>query len=96
VLCQFLLRRLSGGRCLAVEIMINNEAVASLIRKGKSFQIPSIIATAREQGMQLMDSELMRLFKEGLVSAEEVYMKAANKKDFEILEGATEAPRTGA
>lgn len=87
VLCQFLLRRLSGGRCLAVEVMINNEAVASLIRKGKSFQIPSVIATAREQGMQLMDSELMRLFKAGEVSAEEVYMKAANKKDFENLAG---------
>jgi twitching motility protein PilT len=87
VLCQYLLTRLSGGRCLAVEILINNDAVASLIRKGKSFQIPSVIATAREQGMQLMDSELMRLFKEGLVSAEEVYMKSANKKDFENLDG---------
>ena len=95
VLCQFLLRRLSGGRCLAVEIMINNEAVASLIRKGKSFQIPSVIATAREQGMQLMDMELMRLFKEGLVSAEEVYMKSTNKADFETLEGATPSPRAG-
>ena len=86
VLCQFLLRRIGGGRCLAVEIMLNTEAVASLIRKGKSFQIPSVIATSREQGMQLMDSELMRLFREGLVSAEEVYMKAAVKKDFEKLE----------
>jgi twitching motility protein PilT len=97
VICQFLLRRLSGGRCLAVEVMINNDAVASLIRKGKSFQIPSIIATGREQGMQLMDAELMRLFKEGQVSAEEVYMKSANKKDFENLDGATaEAPKPGA
>ena len=95
VLCQFLLRRLSGGRCLAVEILINNEAVASLIRKGKSFQIPSVIATSREQGMQLMDAELMRLFKEGQVSAEEVYMKAVNKKDFEKLEGAPEATPPG-
>ncbi len=95
VLCQFLLRRLSGGRCLAVEILINNEAVASLIRKGKSFQIPSVIATSREQGMQLMDAELMRLFKEGQVSAEEVYMKAVNKKDFEKLEGAPLAPAPG-
>ena len=96
VLCQFLLRRLSGGRCLAVEVMINNEAVASLIRKGKSFQIPSVIATAREQGMQLMDTELMRLFKEGLVSAEEVYMKSTNKKDFENLEGASTPAKAGA
>ncbi|MBK5256137.1 MAG: PilT/PilU family type 4a pilus ATPase, partial [Vicinamibacteria bacterium] len=91
VLCQYLLRRLTGGRCLAVEILINNDAVASLIRKGKSFQIPSVIATSREQGMQLMDTELMRLFKEGLVSGEEVYMKAANKKDFENLAGVAEA-----
>jgi twitching motility protein PilT len=91
VVCQFLLRRLSGGRCLAVEVMINNEAVASLIRKGKGFQIPSVIATAREQGMQLMDAELMRLFKEGQVSAEEVFMKSANKKDFENLDGAPAA-----
>lgn len=96
VLCQFLLRRLSGGRCLAVEVMINNEAVASLIRKGKSFQIPSVIATAREQGMQLMDTELMRLFKEGQVSAEEAYMKSASKKDFENLEGASPSAPRGA
>ncbi len=88
VVCQYLLRRIQGGRCLAVEVMINNDAVASLIRKGKSFQIPSVIATSREMGMQLMDAELLRLFKEGQVSAEEVYMKAANKKDFENLEGA--------
>jgi twitching motility protein PilT len=86
VLCQYLLRRPDGGRSLAVEVLLNNEAVASLIRKGKSFQIPSVIATAREQGMQLMDAELMRLFKEGKATAEEVYMKAAVKKDFENLE----------
>lgn len=97
VVCQFLLRRPAGGRRLAVEVMINNDAVASLIRKGKSFQIPSVIATAREQGMQLMDSELMRLFKEGEVSAEEAYMKSANKKEFEGLEDvAGTAPRAGA
>ena len=96
VLCQFLLRNLSGGRSLAVEVLINNEAVASLIRKGKGFQIPSVIATAREQGMQLMDAELMRLYKEGQVSAEEVYMKSASKKEFESLEGAVAAPVSSA
>ncbi len=91
VLNQYLLRRLNGGRCLAVEILLNNDAVATLIRKGKTFQIPSVIATAREQGMQLMDFDLMRLFREGLVSAEEVYMKSANKKDFENLEDFSQA-----
>jgi twitching motility protein PilT len=86
VVCQYLLRRKDGpGRVLAAEVMLNNDAIANLIRKGKTFQIPSVISTARESGMQLMDTELMRLFKEGVISAEEAYLKATNKKDFEAL-----------
>ena len=65
--------------------MINNDAIANLIRKGKSFQIPSVIATQRDAGMQSMDSDLERLFKAGVISAEEAYMKAANKKNFELV-----------
>jgi twitching motility protein PilT len=89
VVCQFLLPRADrpGTRVLAAEVMVNNDAIANLIRKNKTFQIPSVIATSREQGMQLMDTELMRLHKEGVISAEEAYLKAANKKDFESLVG---------
>jgi twitching motility protein PilT len=84
VVCQHLLKTKDGqGRVLAIEVMLNNEAVANLIRKGKSFQIPSVIATSREQGMQLMDQDLMRLLKEGKISAEDAYVKATSKKDFE-------------
>jgi twitching motility protein PilT len=86
VVCQYLLKRKDDqGRALAVEVMVNNEAVANLIRKGKTFQIPSIIATQREAGMQAMDSDLERLYKAGLIGAEEAYMKAANKKNFELV-----------
>jgi twitching motility protein PilT len=84
VVCQHLLRRKDGaGRVLAVEVMVNNDAVANLIRKSKTFQIPSVIATSRDLGMQSMDSELIRLVKEGVVSVEEAYMKAFDKKTFE-------------
>ena len=86
VMCQYLLKRKDDqGRVLAVEVMVNNEAVANLIRKGKTFQIPSVIATQREAGMQAMDSDLERLYKAGLISAVEAYMKAANKKNFELV-----------
>jgi twitching motility protein PilT len=93
VVCQYLLKTKDGqGRCLAVEVMLNNEAVSNLIRKGKAFQIPSVIATSREQGMQLMDQDLMRLYKEGKISAEDAYVKATSKKDFEpFLDG--DAPK---
>jgi twitching motility protein PilT len=86
VMCQYLVRRKDGqGRAIAVEIMLNNEAVANLIRKGKTFQIPSVIATQKDVGMQSMDSDLERLFRAGLISAEDAYMKAANKKNFELV-----------
>jgi twitching motility protein PilT len=88
VMCQYLLKKKDAtGRVLAVEVMINNEAIANLIRKEKTFQLPSVIATAKDQGMQSMDSDLERLFKAGAISADDAYMKAANKKNFEVVVG---------
>jgi twitching motility protein PilT len=93
VLCQNLLRRSNGvGRVLAVEILVANDAIANLIRKGKSFQIPSVILTSRAQGMQLMDHELARLVREGHVTSDEAYMRAVDKKVFEGLVSGTGAP----
>jgi Tfp pilus assembly ATPase PilU len=84
VVCQYLMKeKTGGGRVLAVELLVNNEAVSNLIRKGKAFQLPSVISTSREQGMQLMDTDLMRLMKEGKITAEDAYVKAIGKKDFE-------------
>jgi twitching motility protein PilT len=86
VVCQYLIERADkAGRVLAAEVMINSDAIANMIRKGKTFQLPSIIVTSGEMGMQLMDSELMRLYKQGLITAEDAYMKANVKKDFESL-----------
>jgi twitching motility protein PilT len=89
VVCQHLLPEKSGkGRVLALEILLNNGAVANMIRKGKCFQLPSVISTSAEQGMRLMDGDLLRLLKEGRVRVEDAYVKATNKKDFEaFLEG---------
>ncbi len=93
VVCQHLLPRADGqGRCLAVEILLNNDAVANLIRKGKTFQIPSVITTSRDQGMQLMDTELLRLVNERRVAPEEAFARAINKKDFEALLGTAVRP----
>ena len=88
VLCQYLLKRADGaGRTVACEVMLNNDAVANLIRKGKTYQIPSVVATGRDQGMQSMDGELMRMYKEGIITLEEAFMKANSKKEFEEIMG---------
>jgi twitching motility protein PilT len=84
VICQQLLKTADGrGRLAALEILIGNSAVSNLIREGKTFQIPSIIQTARKEGMQLMDQHIMDLFKAQKVTAEEAYRCALDKKMFE-------------
>ena len=84
VICQQLLRTADGkGRAAALEIMIGTPAIGNLIREGKTFQIPSIIQTARKDGMQLMDQHILDLLKTKRVAPEEAYRCALDKKQFE-------------
>ncbi|MBL9037227.1 MAG: PilT/PilU family type 4a pilus ATPase [Archangium sp.] len=97
VCCQFLLKGADGkSRHLATEVMFNNDAIGALIRKGKAFQLPSTIASSREEGMQLMDQDLMRLMKEQKISPDEAYLKARSKKEFEpFIAGGEKAGAAG-
>lgn len=84
VICQQLLKTIDGkGRVAALEIMIGNPAVGNLIREGKTFQIPSIMQTAKRDGMQLMDQHLLDLLKTKKIAPEEAYRCSADKKQFE-------------
>lgn len=71
VISQQLLPTSDGnGRVAAVEVMIANTAIRNLVRENKTYQIPSIIQTSSKQGMQTMDQDIIRLFKEGKISKE--------------------------
>jgi len=84
VICQQLLKTADGlGRVAAFEIMVGTPAIGNLIREGKTFQIPSIMQTARKDGMQLMDQHVLDLMKTKRVSPEEAYRCCADKKQFE-------------
>lgn len=86
VICQYLVPRKDGkGRVPAVEVMVNSDAISNLVRKGKTYQIANVVATSRELGMQSMDNDLTRLYRAGIISSEEGYMRAVNKKDFEAV-----------
>jgi twitching motility protein PilT len=84
VICQQLLKTADGkGRVVALEIMLGTPAIANLIREGKTFQIPSIMQTAKKDGMQLLDQHLLDLLKTKKVNPEEAYRCAVDKKQFE-------------
>ena len=83
VLSQELVRAADGrGRRAVMEILIVTSAVSQLIREGKTFQIPGVVATNRRIGMQLMDQSLLALVRSGDIDPDEAYLKAVDKREF--------------
>jgi len=70
VISQRLLPKESGGRVAAREIMINNPAIANLIRENKVAQINTAIQTGAKDGMITMDTALTNLLKQKEITQE--------------------------
>lgn len=65
IICQQLVPRVGGGVVLASEILINNDAVKTIIRDGKIGQLFSVMQSSRSEGMSTMDQSLADLVKSG-------------------------------
>jgi len=85
IVSQRLVNRIGGGRVPAVEILINNNATANLIREGKSHQINLVIETSKDQGMISINHSLSDLVKQGIISLEEAEVYSPNKEELKIL-----------
>jgi twitching motility protein PilT len=88
VLCQTLLPKAKGsGRVMAMEIMPVTPAVRNIIREGKTHQIPNIIQSGMQYGMQSLDMALRNLYLQGMVTFEDALAKAAVPEEFARLVG---------
>jgi twitching motility protein PilT len=77
VVAQHLIRRSNGdGRAAAMEILLQNHAIANLIRENKLHQIESSLDSAGG-GMQSLDACILRLVAEGTFAMEDA-IKMAN------------------
>jgi len=94
IVSQQLIPRIDGsGRVLALEILINTMACASLIREGKTFMLPGVMQTGKKAGCRTMDDALKQLLLDELISAEEAYARADQKDMFkEYLPEAVKEP----
>jgi twitching motility protein PilT len=70
VVSQQLIPSTCGNLVPAFEIMICNDAVRTMIRESKSHQIDSLIYSSADQGMISMDASILKLYEEGLITAE--------------------------
>ena len=83
VISQTLLKKIGGGRVAAMEVLINNTAVAANIRDGKTHQIPLAMQTGGKVGMVELNTALIRLVEDGKATPEEAYKKAIEKDGLE-------------
>ena len=81
ILCQTLLPRIGGGRVAAYEMLVVDPATANLIRENKLFRITSTMQTGAKRGMQLLDDNLFRLWKDGIIKKEDAILKANRPED---------------
>ena len=80
VITQQLVRKIGGGRCAAFEILIANDAIANMIREGKTHQINSAMQTGLREGMILLDKNLAELANQGVIEREEA-QRACERPD---------------
>ncbi len=86
VVSQRLLPHTNGKqRVLACEILINNSAIANLIREGNTHQVPSVIETRVKEKMLPFDHSLRSLYERGCISYDiaKSYMSKAGKAKLE-------------
>ena len=76
VITQTLLKRKSGGRVAALEIMVGTTAIRNLIREAKLHQIPGIMQASQKDGMQTMEMALIDLATRGLVTKAEAQSRS--------------------
>ena len=85
IFSQRLIPRVSGGLVPAYELLINNSAVANLIRERRIHEVPMVIETGSELGMIDMNRSLADLVRAGEISAENAYLHSSNPRSLERM-----------
>ncbi|RJR14062.1 PilT/PilU family type 4a pilus ATPase [Candidatus Parcubacteria bacterium] len=78
IFSQRLIPRISGGLIPAYELLINNKAVANLIRERRTHEINTIIETGSGEGMIDMNRSLAELVSRGEITVESAYQFSLN------------------
>jgi twitching motility protein PilT len=85
IFSQRLIPRISGGLIPAYELLINNNAVANLIREKRTHEINTVIETSSQEGMLDMNHCLADLVARGEITIENAYHFSFNPKNLERL-----------
>ncbi len=68
------------GRCAAHEVLLGSNALGTLIRDGKTHQVPNLMQAGRAQGMQTMDNALLGLALRGKIAHDVALARARDRE----------------
>ena len=85
IFSQRLIPRISGGLIPAYELLINNNAVANLIRERRTNEINLVIETGTEQGMIDLNRSLVDLVRRGEITVESAFSYSTDPHALERL-----------
>ena len=84
---QTLCKKIGGGRVAALEVLMIDHGIASMIRDGKIHQIPSAMQVGAGKGMKLLNQALGELVQSKQITSEEGYLRAVDKESYlKVLE----------
>ena len=69
----------------AIEILLCTPAVRNIIREARTFEIPNVIETNRQIGMNLIDNAIAELYFNGLISREDAVAQSAYPEKLEKM-----------
>ena len=75
VISQTLCKTKDSKRALAAEILVNNNAIANLVREAKSSQVYSQLQVGAKYGMQTLEQALSVHVAKGVITKEEAFYK---------------------
>ena len=84
IISQRLVPKAGGGRCAAIEILLNSPFVSDLIFKGEVHALKEAMAKATEMGMQTFDQALYQLFEAGLITFEDALRNADSVSELKL------------
>jgi twitching motility protein PilU len=84
IISQRLIKTVDGGRCAAIEILLNTPLIAEMIAKGDAIGIKPIMAKSKELGMQTFDQALFDLYNAGKISLDEALRNADSANELRL------------
>ncbi|WP_292555814.1 PilT/PilU family type 4a pilus ATPase [Methylobacter sp.] len=84
IISQRLVKTIDGGRCAAIEILLNTPLISDYIAKGEAASIKPLMAKSRELGMQTFDQALLELYQAGKIDYEEALRNADSQNELRL------------